>query len=208
MKDLYSLLGVNKRADKDEIKKAYRDSVKRHHPDVNETTKDAERFREITEAYETLSDNDKRRRYDERYIHQPRNSRSRDSEFMKPRRSGDNQKVNPDPYVQDFQNDYHTGFPGEKRTLSCIIHITPQEAQNDIEYPYTITVARPCPHCSSLFFGPALFCPYCKGSHYIYTRKEIIINIPKGTESGTCRDLSLDHVGLRGVNLRVKLWIS
>lgn len=64
-KDYYKILGVDKKAGQKEIKKAYRRLAREHHPDVNPGDKAAEeRFKEINEAYEVLSDTDKRARYD------------------------------------------------------------------------------------------------------------------------------------------------
>ena len=65
-KDYYKTLGVEKNADEKEIKKAYRRLARQYHPDVNPGDKAAEsHFKEINEAYEVLSDADKRRKYDE-----------------------------------------------------------------------------------------------------------------------------------------------
>ncbi len=65
-KDYYRILGVNRDADGKEIKKAYRKLARQHHPDVNPGDKKAEeRFKEINEAYEVLSDPEKRARYDQ-----------------------------------------------------------------------------------------------------------------------------------------------
>jgi curved DNA-binding protein len=63
--DLYSVLGVPKDADADAIKKAFRDLAKKHHPDANPGNKKSEeKFKEASQAYEILSDPEKRRRYD------------------------------------------------------------------------------------------------------------------------------------------------
>ncbi|HWV84178.1 MAG TPA: molecular chaperone DnaJ [Capillimicrobium sp.] len=63
--DLYSVLGVDKKASQDEIKKAYRKLARRYHPDRNPGDKAAEaRFKEISAAYDVLGDADKRKEYD------------------------------------------------------------------------------------------------------------------------------------------------
>jgi molecular chaperone DnaJ len=63
--DLYGILGIEKNANKDEIKKAYRKLAMKYHPDRNGGDKEAEtKFKEINEAYSTLSDDGKRQQYD------------------------------------------------------------------------------------------------------------------------------------------------
>ncbi|NTU53955.1 MAG: molecular chaperone DnaJ [Chlorobiaceae bacterium] len=65
-RDYYDVLGVSRSADKDEIKKAYRKLALQFHPDKNPDNKEAEeKFKEVNEAYEVLSNDDKRRRYDQ-----------------------------------------------------------------------------------------------------------------------------------------------
>ena len=63
-KDYYRVLGVEKNATEDEIKKAYRKMALRFHPDKNKEADAEEKFKEISEAYEVLSDKDKRASYD------------------------------------------------------------------------------------------------------------------------------------------------
>src|SRR5499427_9162265 len=80
-RDYYAILGVDRSADDKTIKSAYRRLARKYHPDVAKG-KDAggEKFKEISEAYEVLSDPEKRRRYDtlgpdwQSYAHQPSGS--------------------------------------------------------------------------------------------------------------------------------------
>lgn len=64
-RDLYDVLGVSKDASQDEIKKAYRRLSKKYHPDLNDAPDAEEKFKEVADAYETLSDQNKRSQYDQ-----------------------------------------------------------------------------------------------------------------------------------------------
>jgi curved DNA-binding protein len=63
--DYYHILGVNKTASEDDIKKAYRKLARKYHPDLNPNDESAKKkFQEINEANEVLSDKEKRKKYD------------------------------------------------------------------------------------------------------------------------------------------------
>ena len=66
-KDYYEVLGVNKNATDEELKKAYRKLAKQYHPDANPDNKEEaeKKFKEVNEAYETLSNPQKRKMYDQ-----------------------------------------------------------------------------------------------------------------------------------------------
>ena len=64
-KDIYETLGVSKNASSDEIKKAYRSLAKKYHPDINKEPGAEEKFKEVQEAYDILSDDKKKAMYDQ-----------------------------------------------------------------------------------------------------------------------------------------------
>ena len=64
-RDYYEILGVNKTASEDEIKKAYRTLAKKYHPDVSKEPDAVEKFKEVQKAYDCLSDETKRKNYDQ-----------------------------------------------------------------------------------------------------------------------------------------------
>lgn len=101
IKDYYKILGFeNSRVSLDEVKNAYREQAKKYHPDVNRNNKKAEeRFKDISEAYNTLSDGKKRRKYDRLWY------------YYIGRKNKQNEKYR-DAKVKDFMN----LFFGEKKS--------------------------------------------------------------------------------------------
>ena len=64
-RDYYEVLGVGRDASQEEIRKAYRKLARKYHPDVNKSPDAEEKFKEVKEAYEVLSDPQKKARYDQ-----------------------------------------------------------------------------------------------------------------------------------------------
>ncbi len=130
VKDYYQTLGVSKSASQEEIKKAFRKLARQHHPDVNPGDAAAEeRFKEINEAYEVLSDADKRQKYDrfgtqwrqyERAGGQPEDFNWNQWASARPSSGGDRTQtrtVSPEEFEQMFGGSAGGGFSDFFETL-------------------------------------------------------------------------------------------
>jgi len=169
-KDYYDILGVDKDASQKEIKKAYRKLAKKYHPDMNKDDPDtSEKFKEISEAYEILSDPDKRERYD-RYGHSGIN----DNDF------------NFDDFAQGgfggFDDIFDMFFGGRSRRgsrrrgpqkgsdLQYRMEITFEEAAFGVEKEITIPRTESCETCGGSGAKPGTdvkTCPKCDGNGQI-----------------------------------------
>jgi molecular chaperone DnaJ len=144
MKDYYKILGVDKKSTKDEIKKSYRNLSKKFHPDVNPDG--TEKFKEIAEAYDVLSDDNKRKQYD-----------------------------NPNPFgnmrggfnpFEDFINNFNNGGRQQKRRgpdKKVKIQLNPIESYFGINKPITYQTNNSCQSCEGSG-GKKNVCQECQGS--------------------------------------------
>ncbi len=155
-RDYYEVLGVEKTATADEIKKAYRKLAKEHHPDKGG---DTEIFQEISEAYEVLSDVDKRQRYDQ-YGHDGAHAGSG--------------MDNPFDFMQSFFRQQQQVHMGPDMYLS--IRVTLEEIFNGITKNYKYTRKDNCQNCHGKGGTNGSTCEGCNGSGV----KVQILNTPFG----------------------------
>jgi chaperone protein DnaJ len=193
-KDYYKILGVAKTADEKEIKSAYRRLARKYHPDVNPNDKSAEgKFKELQEAYEVLSDADKRAKYD-RYgeewkaftqgggfgASQPGGSATVDfgsfgglddlfaSLFGGDPRAGAG-AGRPGPGFGGFNpggGRIRTEYP-QRRDIEYPVEITFDEAYNGAQRSFTISVSETCSRChgsGAISAGKGKACLMCGGS--------------------------------------------
>lgn len=207
-KDYYKILSVERTSSADDIKKAFRKLARKHHPDVNPGDKAAEqRFKEINEAYEVLSDTEKRQKYDtlgpnwqEQFGFQPGNSQpSRPSRSYTYSNPGG--PTNSAPY--DFEDptgfsDFFESLFGRQRTttrqeatrrpgdnIEQPVEISLQEAYEGATRIFSIQSPTECPTCKGTGEIKSRACATCQGQGSITTTKRIEVTIPKGADIGT-----------------------
>jgi molecular chaperone DnaJ len=168
VKDPYKVLGVDKNASADQIKKAYRKLARENHPDQNRGDKRSEeRFKDIQEAYSVLSDPEKRRAYD-----------SGGGIF------GGAGGFDPGAFrggfgggIGDILSDLFGGAragggPGTSpraergRDLETEVHVSFDQAMEGAQVPVTVPLSAPCPTCHGTGAKPGTqptVCPRCQG---------------------------------------------
>ena len=150
-RDYYEVLGVDKNADEKTIKKAYRKLARQYHPDVCDEPDAEDKFKEVSEAYAVLSDDEKRQRYDQ-YGHAGMDGFTAEDFY---------QNVNFDDIFQGFDigNIFDMFFGGSSRSrntrtgpqrgsdIYTEVPITLEEAFQGCEKEIKITRSELCPTC-------------------------------------------------------------
>lgn len=168
-KDYYAILGVSRNATQEEIKKAYRRLALKYHPDRNPGDREAEeRFKEISEAYEVLSDPQKRAIYDSQGFSGLHRTGFRGFEDVEDIFSA---------FSDLFEEFFGFGFkkkPGRRpragADLSYEISLTLEEVYRGKETEVTLELYQRCEECAGSGLAPGAgprYCPVCKGRGYI-----------------------------------------
>jgi molecular chaperone DnaJ len=202
-KDYYLILGVGRGADLDQIKQAYRTIVKTCHPDLA-VDPDADRFRQIQEAYETLSDQDRRRRYDADLGPKSETPRARPRKAQKPK-AGPMEGCTKGTSFDLFE----TGGPdSESRDLYFEVVLDPEEAVRGCLAPIRFPVQTPCPACFGEGYQGTGFCPACGGRGLVKRWSCVSVAIPPQTVDGAAATFSLDAFGLPGGRLNLVIRVE
>jgi curved DNA-binding protein len=202
-RDYYEVLGVPKTATEDEIKSAYRKLARKYHPDVNPGDKSAEeKFKELNEAYEVLSDPDKRKKYD------ALGPNWKAGEEFRPPPGWEGVNVQYGDFgdmfggggsAGGFSDFFESLFGGRRRTgrrgagfamrgqdVEAEIPLTLEEAHRGGKRTITLQVTEPCPTCRGTGSKDGkTVCPTCRGAGVIRRPKSIEVTIPPGVRDGS-----------------------
>ena len=215
-RDYYIVLGVSRGADLKRIKKAYRTVVKKYHPDASHTQESAKKFREIREAYETLSNAVKREKYDQELERQGSEIRiTRVPEAIERKRSlfDDIERVFSSS-ADDFFEGFLPGFFDSERgrisdkDLYYEAILSPEEAARGGLFPITVPVFVPCPRCKKSGFWEDFFCPLCMGYGRIKSERGFSLSIPPHVMDGTKVRISMQDIGLKEAYLNIVVRID
>jgi curved DNA-binding protein len=208
-KDYYKVLGVERKASSDEIRKAFRKLARIYHPDVAKDKKSAEeKFKEINEAYEVLGDADKRKKYDDLGADWKNGG-------QRPPPGGGGQAYRThtwrttDPGAEDFEfggtgfSDFFEQFFGagtrgggggragfgqaerEKgRDVEAVLMVTLEEAMRGSVRPVTLRRNTVCPECHGSGVKGRQACMTCGGSGQVTTTQKYQVKIPAGVRDG------------------------
>ena len=179
--DYYEILGVEKNASKDEIKRAFRQKARQYHPDVNKAPDAADKFKEIGKAYETLSDDNKREIYDKYGEDGLNNAGFSTSSFSMD-----------DIDLSDIFSSFFGGFGGFSSShsysnpnaqmrgedLRLDIEIDFLEACFGVEKEIKIRHTEPCEECNSTGLdknAKETVCPMCQGAGRVQKSTQTIL---------------------------------
>jgi molecular chaperone DnaJ len=213
--DYYTALGVSKGADLKKIKKAYREVIKRYHPDATGSTENVERFLEIREAYETLGDEAKRKRYDLELGKEPSHGENeRTAGIIHHRRSLFDEMETHFSSTDEFFEGLIPGFfhseRGKTRGKDLYFEavLSSEEARRGGLFPITVPVTEPCPRCMKTGYVDAFFCPVCSGVGRVTSERTFSLNIPPNVQHGTELSVSMEDIGLRDAVLYIRALID
>lgn len=208
-RDLYALLGVPTGAAPGEIREAYRRIAFSVHPDVGDRP-DPERFREAHEAYEVLSDPERRRSYDIELSTHPRPL------MAEPLRSKPPLRVIHDlltvrPSTEELLDYSRQNFfrhrpkrGGPYRRLRVEAMLEPEEARLGCEVPFKATCYVECPVCGGTgeWWG---LCRECYGTGMVEGERGAVLRIPPNSSDGDTHEVDLSGIAIGNVLLEVRI---
>lgn len=223
-KDYYVILGVARTESPSGIREAFRDLVKRYHPD-RVGPHGTRLFQEVVEAYQVLSDPERRRQYNQRL----RPAEGRREPQSVPIIVG--HQRHPEPLVSEPLSVLHSfqelhpsgaalverlrrnftglGIPtGQQRAgLEVEIILTPEEAMSGGIVPLGLSIFSPCPVCGGSGREWLFPCTYCREQRLVEEEKIMRIHLPPMIRDGTIMEMPIGGLGIHTFYLRLAIRI-
>lgn len=194
--DHYERLGVRRDAGDEEIRDAYRRQAKAHHPDSSGGGDEAE-FRDVQEAYETLRDPERRRRYDECLRACARGPAFRAEPARPP--------VEETAAPRSSWTLWTSAVPVRGRRLELVLD--PEEARRGGILPLRLPFEEPCPSCAGSVFA-RFFCPECGGRGSTASSVEVELRLPGGVRHGSTLAFRVDLDALRSLDVLLDVLVE
>ena len=199
-KDLYKILNIEKNAASETIKIAYRKLMRKYHPDINESEESKEIFKEIREAYDILSDPEKKNLYDikhgfnfaEKQINEQKETEEEKSQ--NDNKSEKEKEKETKTFMKTLKNIINGVFLNQNNAsnknqkgedIYANVTISSKEAVFGTSRIINIMQTKLCPNCEGKRFLNDSLCPLCKGSGEISTHKKINANIPPNVKNNS-----------------------
>jgi DnaJ-class molecular chaperone len=222
-KDPYAILGVGRGAPFSEIKRAYRKLAFSAHPDVGDNP-DAQRFREVHEAYEILNEMEQRRPRRIKVVRAPDRSGYVGPPYMERRGPEPLRRRGPVNVIDDFgtvrpsvgeildhlaQNffGFHQKSHGSWRRLGVEIVLDTREAFFGVSVPIEVPVYVRCRRCGG-GGGEWGVCPLCHGYGMMESAHSVRLEIPPGARSADRYQIDLRHAGIENLVLDAKIVVA
>ncbi|MGD8367005.1 MAG: DnaJ domain-containing protein [Desulfobacterales bacterium] len=192
-KNPYKILGIGRFADQKEIKSAYRRAAKKSHPDLTTPKQAGGRFCEIQEAYETLKDEQRRRRCDEVL---DRMAAAAQSGVRRLKRTSGSPLSSAGRPVEPLipADGRRRGHPAGASRVALEIVLTPSEAQTGGRFPVRLAMETDCPGCGNAVPG-VVFCDNCGGMGRVQQPLTVFLDLPAGIRDGDRTSAVVDIQG-------------
>jgi molecular chaperone DnaJ len=210
-KNLYRMLNLDRDAGPSEIKRAYRRAAKRYHPDIS--SRNDEKFKEIQEAYETLSNPEKKLIYDQELLSM-RKGRSPIKETASRQGSSFGLFDWMDPFrsFNEAWSDFVSDFfweEGRPQTPSVEVLLTPAEASEGTEVVLDVPYQIPCSRCLGTGRIGRLICGNCRGQGKERLEKKVTLTLPAGIRDGAVASIPIEIPSLEeDLHLLVTVHVS
>jgi len=224
-RDYYLILGVPREESQKGIQRAFRKLVKRYHPDIV-GPKWSNRFRDIVEAYECLSDPESRRTYNRGIAHAEERETTR-PEPIYAGHGAEPEPLIPEPasVMRDFRSSVEpfdalferfarnfTGLSVPKsespQALTVEIVLSPRDAMQGGRLPIRVPSVYPCPFCGGAGRDWLFECANCRGRGMIEEEETVELRIPPGVRHNEIYEVPLRGLGIHNLYLRVRIVIG